>query len=652
MPKSSPTPPAQALFASEQPDLLEKSYEEERATQAAKPVECFGQTFANDAARREHYLGLLTEKLKDPAFRKTDGFPIGSDEDIIALSDPPYFTACPNPWLLDFVSYYGTSYDSQKSYHREPYVTDISEGKNHPIYNAHSYHTKVPHRAIMQYILHYTEPGDLIFDGFCGTGMTGVAAQLCGSQSEVQELGFRIERDGTILGDDGKPFSKLGSRKAVLNDLSPAASFIAQNYNIPLDSGSFQTEAFRVLNRLKAECEWMYQTRQDEGQEREVTYTIWSDVFNCPECGGEIIFWDEAVDSENEKVRDSIQCPHCNAEGLTKDKLIRCSETVMHPLRKALHTSAKRVPVLIEYLHNGKRRTKRPDHSDLALLSKINSTPPPVFYPDVRIDKDIDLWYERDYRSLGVSNVYDFFSYRALLTLGAFKQIILSVEDRRLRTAFIWILTSVVEGSSLMNRERPGGMPSKLSGTLYIGGLIREINILSFISRKMKKILAVSPVKELSSVLSTQSSTVPTNIPDNSFDYIFIDPPFGSNIIYSDLSILWEGWLGLFTNTTQEAVVHRRKKTHSNKLPAYQKLMLAAFKEAFRILKPGRWMTVEFSNTQASVWNAIQISLEEAGFVVANVSFIDKQSGSFKAVTTPTAVKQDPKIRHASFLKR
>jgi hypothetical protein len=69
--------------------------------------------------------------------------------------------------------------------------------------------------------------------------------------------------------------------------------------------------------------------------------------------------------------------------------------------------------------------------------------------------------------------------------------------------------------------------------------------------------------------------------------------------------------------------------------------MAECFAEAFRVLKPGRWLTIEFSNTQAAVWNAIQTSLQEAGFVVANVSALDKQKGSFKAVTTPTAVKQD-----------
>lgn len=51
------------------------------------PVECFGQTFPSNEARREHYLKLLAERLKDPEFRKIEGFPIGSDEDILALSD-------------------------------------------------------------------------------------------------------------------------------------------------------------------------------------------------------------------------------------------------------------------------------------------------------------------------------------------------------------------------------------------------------------------------------------------------------------------------------------------------------------------------------------------------------------------------------------
>ena len=52
-------------------------------------------------------------------------------------------------------------------------------------------------------------------------------------------------------------------------------------------------------------------------------------------------------------------------------------------------------------------------------------------------------------------------------------------------------------------------------------------------------------------------------------------------------------------------------------------------------------MTVEFSNTSAAVWNAIQIAISNAGFNIAIVRGLDKQQGSFNSQTTTTAVKQD-----------
>ena len=169
-------------------------------------VECLGQTFASDQARREHFLKLLAEKLKDPAFRKQEGFPEGTDEAILAMSDPPYYTACPNPWLADFVTHYGRPYDPAEKYAREPMAIDVSEGKTDPIYKAHSYHTKVPHLAIVPSILHFTEPGDIVLDGFAGSGMTGVAAQWCGAapaafrhklESEWKKAGAAAPKWGT-----------------------------------------------------------------------------------------------------------------------------------------------------------------------------------------------------------------------------------------------------------------------------------------------------------------------------------------------------------------------------------------------------------------------------------------------------------------------
>jgi hypothetical protein len=98
------------------------------------PVECLGLTFDNDEARRTYFTEKLREKLQDPAFRQIEGFPLGEDEDILALSGPPYYTACPDPFFEEFIKHYGKLYDPDEPYHREPFAADVSEGKHDPIY--------------------------------------------------------------------------------------------------------------------------------------------------------------------------------------------------------------------------------------------------------------------------------------------------------------------------------------------------------------------------------------------------------------------------------------------------------------------------------------------------------------------------------------
>ncbi len=617
------------------------------ATQKSGPVECLGQTFPSDAARREHYLKLLAEKLKDPEFRKIEGFPIGEDEDILALSDPPYYTACPNPWIGDFIKHYGRPYDPKEKYHREPFAADVSEGKNHPIYNAHSYHTKVPHRAIMRYILHYTEPGDVVFDGFCGTGMTGVAAQLCGDSIEVQNLEYRVQNDGTILNQEGRPFSKVGPRRAILNDLSPAATFIAYNYNMPVDVDAFDKESERIIKEVEDDYGWMFRTKHPHSEsEAEVSYIVWSDVFVCPECSADVVFFSVAVDRNTGQVRDEFGCEGCGSL-LKKKDLKRRQEKVLGTKTKEVVDRAKQTAVLINYKYNGQRFDKPCTAEDVELNAKIEGMEIPYFFPSDRIDRDIDIWYERDYRSLGLYSLDGFYTKRNLFWLAAIRDKILSAPEN-LRQPLLFAFTGTVQIASRMSSFRydsrnpentAGGI---LKGALYIPSLSKEARVSDLIRRRQRaiaKMMRNNGAYHRTSLISTLSSTA-VQIPSNSVDYLFLDPPFGSNIIYSELSLVWESWLKIYTQDNREAVVHRRRKS-GTRLDGYQSLMKACFAEAFRILKPGRWMTVEFSNTQASVWNSIQTSLQEVGFVVANVASLDKQAGSFKAVTTTTAVKQD-----------
>ena len=242
--------------------------------------------------------------------RDMEGFPIGADEDIIKLSNPPFYTACPNPFIEEFIRVNGKPYDyANDNYKREPFAADVSEGKYDPIYKLHPYHTKVPHKAIMRYILHYTEPGDIVLDGFCGTGMTGVAAHLCGYPDDA--FRYEVEKEFTNI--------KWGSRKAILNDISTAATFIAKNFNSDIDMIELDNTLNKVMSECEKECQWMYETNHIDyngntisdmyGEAKgKINYTVWSDVFICPNCGKEIIFWDAAVEKEKGKVRDKFNC--------------------------------------------------------------------------------------------------------------------------------------------------------------------------------------------------------------------------------------------------------------------------------------------------------------------------------------------------------
>jgi len=643
--------PSERLFADDQKDLFEQSYEEKLQAEKNKPAECLGMKFPNDEERRKYFLEKLQEKLKDPEFRKIEGFPIGSDEDILALSDPPYYTTCPNPFIADFIKYYGKPYDEDTdNYRREPFAADVSEGKNDPIYNAHSYHTKVPHKAIMRYILHYTEPGDVVFDGFCGTGMTGVAAQMCGDKTAVESLGFKVAKDGTIYQQETdengksvwKPFSKLGARQAVLNDLSPAATFITYNYNTSVDVATFQKDAKQILREYEKETKWMWETIHSDGKSvGKINYSVWSDVYLCPECASEFVYYDHAFVTKRKSVEftPEFHCPACHSlicKNPSKDsyaqKPDRVFDTAFDNLINETAKKAKQVPVIINYSIGTKRYEKRVDPKDLELLQSVMSTElDSAHLPIARIpegDKSGDPF------SVGIRYVHQFYSYRILVSLSQF--IKASGENKQLS----FLIGSALPKLTLMNRYMPQhgsrALVGPMANTLYAPPVCVENNVVDQLWFHYKKIVQAFHRIE-GSIIATQGAQSIT-LPDASVDYLFLDPPFGANIMYSELSYIREAWLRVFTNKEPEAI---ENKSQHKGIDEYRLLMTECFREAYRVLKPGRWVTVEFSNTKASVWNSIQNALSDVGFIVASVAALDKKRGGLHAMLGPTAVKQD-----------
>jgi hypothetical protein len=623
------------LFTDKQPDMFEKSYEETLNEKADQPVECLGMNFPNDQARREYFLEKLREKLKDPEFRKIDGFPIGTDEDILALSDPPYYTACPNPFIADFIKRYGKPYVSASDNYRcEPFAADVSEGKGDTIYSAHSYHTKVPPQAIARYIFHYTQPGDLVLDPFAGSGMTGVAAILCNSPSFL---------DPHLLEN-----VKYGQRIPVLCDLSSAATFISAVYLNPPASRPFNTAAQKILNETVAEFrgDWLM-------EDRVVEYFVIAEVLVCPNCQSEIIT-DQVV-----KMTDSIgsasafNCPQCKAK-VSKSPT---KESGAARLGRVLSTSYDK------WLgHAVKSRKERL----LTLKYKDGSMP---LFRAIASDRRIERLSENTVRwvptekliqgdrnlikdccaSYGITHIHHFYTGRQLRYLSDLWYRAWQQEDANVRQSLLFFIQSYSLGATRLNRfiparldkSQPGSQVNRyFSGTLYVPSLMSEVSpdylYRNKIGRLTRAFELVAPHAHRRHVITTQDAGS-MSLPANSIDYIFVDPPFGRNRQYSELNQLWEAWLKVRTDRGPEAVVD---ETRHRDVFEYGKLMKSAFAMMYHVLKPSRWITLEFHNSFNAVWTAIQEGLFAAGFIVADVRVLDKQQDTYKQ-SRQGLVKQD-----------
>jgi DNA modification methylase len=608
------------------------------------PCTVLGLSFASDSDRREYFREELRKRL--PELKKIEGYPIASDDDVISLSDPPFYTACPNPWLNDFIREWEIQKKELVSQKKrvieknvsQPYAIDVSEGKNNPVYTAHTYHTKVPHPAIMRYILHYTEPGDIVYDGFAGTGMTGVAAQACGNPSRDQRE--RIEQDFRNYNET----AIWGQRHAICGDLSPYASLISYNYNTPTDYRLFKSEVERIFNEVKDEIGWMYQTKVN-GKNATIDYVVWSDVCVCQHCGKEFHYWDAAVDEANKKMNDSLVCPHCKA--IQEGNPTKAFITKIDRSTGSTYQAIKRVPkIVVCRTIEGKRLEKKAEDFDLELAQRIEEFDSPYWYPTEKMMNIGSGWGDtwRAGVHSGVTMVHQFYTTRNLIALAT---ILDKINSSKLPNKAKFIFTGMINRSTIMNRVHfknyffggGGWNAGHLKGTLYIPSAPVETSILEQVEDKMNGYLRAIPMlpREYDNALYVASAEN-SSIADESIDYIFVDPPFGANIMYSELNFLPESWLKVVTNNKTEAIENNSQGKDTN---SYLSEMEKCFMEFYRILKPQHWMTVEFSNTSAAVWNAIQRAISRAGFVIANVAALDKKQGGMRSITTSTAVRQD-----------
>lgn len=464
----------------------------------------------------------------------------------------------------------------------------VPGSRNSAFYTAHSYHTKVPPEAITPFLEHFTQPGDVVLDLFCGSGMTGVAAAMSG-------------------------------RNAILSDLSPAATHLAWNHTHPCDTEKLG-DAFKDLEqKISPAIREIYSTLDNEGDQGLIYWTLWSTRHSCPECNETFAMWD-AIDRESGRMGTTITCPKCKAS-----------------LKRNILKSIDSIPAWISYKSKkGKRLEKAADDQDIKKALSFSREDISDWYPSVPLGPDREMYLRCALQLKGIKEIADFYTARNLKALALIWATIKQVQDHRIRSVLMFAFTNTAWHGTRMRRFNARGGQRPLTGTLYIPQLSSEANVLEVLRNKIAQLKryysAYSPTAEKIPFVLNNSATDLQSLSDSSIDYVFTDPPFGSNLFYADCNLIWESWLGRITDTANEAVVNSSLSVSAGgkNLAMYEDLMTQSLKEMARVLKPGGWATIVFHNTDGDVWTALHNAAVSAGFEFHEAASLDRKQQSHK----------------------
>jgi len=525
--------------------------------------------------------------------------------------------------IEEFLQKCSTPYNPENdSYEVPPFQENIDDAsKSSAIYNMHMYWTKQDPYVVKRYIEHYTKPGDLVLDAFAGTGMTGVAALMSG-------------------------------RHAILCDISPACIHISKNYTTPVDPRLLEDAWRKLKQTVEPEIRPLYKTQchRCNNPDAQIANIILSDVLKCPRCSAEVLYagdgrWERM--KKGEKI-NKIRCHNCNVE-FTKAKAdfiriepveirVNCNvckvkgDVKSKPLDEKdweLYISIEGGPTRV--VHEGD--DKWSGYRFEPVTEFLNETGAKVYKVMLKAHgvnsiqpREVLYWYPKDVRFFGkepmrnfkrgITHPYQMFSRRNLIALSVLWEKINKFDKKNIIDKFALVFTSILYNVSLQYMWRLSGKGGLRKGTLYIPSQIQDMNVLFAFEDKMKDLLKVSSEYkkfkklEMISIKTDACNLVPTK--ENSIDYAYYDPPYGSNINYSELNIMWEAWLGELTNVSEEII---ENETQNKGRKEYEIMMTETLKEAYRVLKPRRWLSIVYSYTDPSMYRTVQKMAHEAGFI-------------------------------------
>ena len=533
---------------------------------------------------------------------------------VTAPHESHYFGEKPNPHLHSFVQAHvrDRPYSAETDdYSIKAFDRSIETTKATAIYNIHSYFSKKPHDAIRTYIRHYTRAGDLVLDPFCGSGGTALAALM-------------------------------EERRAVAIDRSPAATFITKSYCSPVNTKALLESYDRVLRQAKHEIDYLYETRCERcGGAARTTHTVYSQVFQCARCLSRIALYDcKQVEGQTAqgKPKTFNICPLCAANGVQEVIRSQSEKFGFVPVSVSYECLGSCRPRRQERNHNDENEKKRRffQNYDLAKIREIAELPIEYWYPR-GYDMSSFSRYQRDaLYYYGVREVSDLFTHRNLRALATLKDAIGG--DPQLYFAFSAILLN----SSRMYRHRSGGGGGPKGTDYMIPQIGREVPVWPPFEEKVRALAQGSQHTSCEFLVSTQSACDLSEIPRDSVDFIFTDPPYAGTIQYGELSALWEAWMGVSLEWHKDEITVNAARGRTEQ--DWGNMMHSAMAECFRVLKPGRWLSLCYHDTSEGTWSLIQDIMAEVGFVVdkaESVLFIDTQQKSYNQYTADKVTKRD-----------
>jgi len=127
------------------------------------------------------------------------------------------------------------------------------------------------------------------------------------------------------------------------------------------------------------------------------------------------------------------------------------------------------------------------------------------------------------------------------------------------------------------------------------------------------------------------------HVAEESVDYVLTDPPYGRNYNYLDLSMIWNEWLGFDVSDQAYADEIIQGGSRHKSQDDYRNLLGQAIKQIARALKPGRWLTLIYSESKMETWSWLLGACRDDGLRYVDSVWSDSPLPTHKKYQSPYA---------------